>query len=126
MCRLVGMSSQRWRQNALSLLVKCFVYFSVLCIVKNKYRYYVIFEILTSRFNKYQIAVCDTLDIRDVDLLVFLTKCTYCYCKKQRNLRGIVKFRTYAATGICKIQTKCDLNCIVLINWRFEFYHFFC
>ena len=26
--------------------------------------YYVIFEILTSRFNKYQIGVCDTLDIR--------------------------------------------------------------
>ena len=40
MCRLVGMSSQRWRQNALSLLVKGFGYFSVLCIVKIKDRYY--------------------------------------------------------------------------------------
>ena len=36
MFRLVGMSSQRWRQNALFLLVKGFVDFSVLCPVKKR------------------------------------------------------------------------------------------
>ena len=37
----------------------------LLCLVKKNKKNNVIFEIPTSRFDKYQIAVCDTLDISE-------------------------------------------------------------
>ena len=47
----------------MSLLVKGYVYFSILCIVKKKDKYFLVFETPTSRYDKYQITARATQDI---------------------------------------------------------------